>query len=97
LILCFRARSRIEQQLDQPAISYPRTAQRRGVTGWVDISFTVLPNGTVSGIGVMDSEPGGIFDQAATEAVAEWRFEPPVEEGMPVERRVAVRMMFNLQ
>jgi protein TonB len=85
------------QRTNYVAPRYPRTAQRRGVTGWVDISFTVLPDGTVSGIGVMDSEPGGIFDQAATEAVAEWRFEPPVEEGMPVERRVAVRMMFNLQ
>lgn len=85
------------QRTNYVAPRYPRTAQRRGVTGWVDISFTVLADGTVSDIGVMNSEPGGIFDQAATDAVAEWRFEPPVEDGMPVERRVAVRMMFNLQ
>ena len=76
---------------------YPRLAQRRGITGWVDLSFTVLPDGTVADIAVMNSDPGQVFDEAAAGAVAEWRFAPPIEDGMPVEKRVAVRMMFDLQ
>jgi TonB family protein len=76
---------------------YPRMAQRRGITGWVDISFTVTTDGSVTGIEVMNSDPADIFDDSASNAVSEWRFEPPMQNGMPVERRVAVRMMFNLE
>lgn len=85
------------QRTNYVAPRYPRLAQRRGITGWVDVSFTVLPDGTVADVDIMNSDPGQIFDESATSAVAEWRFEPPVEDGMPVEKRVAVRMMFSLQ
>lgn len=85
------------QRTNYVAPRYPRMAQRRGITGWVDISFTVLPDGTVTDVDIMNSDPGDVFDESATQAVAEWRFEPPVEDGMPVQKRVAVRMMFNLQ
>jgi TonB family protein len=76
---------------------YPRVAQRRGITGWVDISFTVSTDGSVTGIEVMNSDPADIFDDSASNAVSEWRFEPPMQGGMPVEKRVAVRMMFSLE
>ena len=76
---------------------YPRTAQRRGITGHVDISFTVTRAGTVESIGILDSQPGDEFDEAASEAVAQWRFEPPMENGVPVDRRVAVRLAFDLE
>lgn len=76
---------------------YPRAAQRRNITGHVDISFTVTAAGTVENIGILDSQPGDEFDEAATEAVAQWRFEPPLENGVPVDRRVAVRLAFDLE
>ncbi|HET6630696.1 MAG TPA: TonB family protein [Woeseiaceae bacterium] len=76
---------------------YPRGAQRRNITGHVDISFTVTADGRVKNIGILDSEPGDEFDEAATEAVAQWRFEPPLENGVPVDRRVAVRLAFDLE
>jgi len=85
------------QRTNYVAPRYPRLAQRRGITGWVDVSFTVLPDGTVADIEVMNSDPGEVFAESASTAVAEWRFEPPVEDGMPVRKRVAVRMMFSLQ
>ena len=76
---------------------YPRTAQRRNITGHVDISFTVTSAGTVENIGILAAEPGDEFNEAATEAVAQWRFEPPMENGVPVDRRVAVRLAFDLE
>ncbi len=76
---------------------YPRLAQRRSITGFVDISFTVTAEGTVEDIGILDSEPGDQFDEAAREAIAQWRFEPPTENGVPVDRRVAVRLAFDLE
>ncbi len=76
---------------------YPRSAQRRNLTGYVDVSFTVTRRGTVENIGILNSEPGDTFDEAATEAIAKWRFEPPMEDGVAVERRVAVRLAFDLE
>ena len=46
---------------------------------------------------IIESSPGTVFDEAATEAVSQWRFDPVVENGDPVEKRVAVRMMFNVE
>jgi TonB family protein len=76
---------------------YPRSAQRRNVTGTVDVSFTVLANGVVGNISILKSTPGTVFDQAAMDAVAQWRFEPTVENGVQVEKRTAIRLAFNLQ
>jgi len=76
---------------------YPRAAQRRNVTGSVDVMFTVSTIGTVTDISVIDAEPGDTFNQAAMNAVAKWRFEPVIENGRAVEKRTAVRLAFNLQ
>ena len=58
--------------------------------------FTVAVDGTVKDVGVRDSMPEGVFDRAATRAVERWEFEPVIEDGRVVERRVGVRMMFAL-
>ena len=76
---------------------YPRSAQRRNITGWVDVSFTVDRSGNVSNVGILDSKPGDVFNEAAAEAVSQWRFEPSIESGRAVEKMVAVRLMFNLE
>jgi periplasmic protein TonB len=79
------------------APQYPRNAQRRSLSGWVDVGFTVTPDGTVSDLEIIDSTPGSVFDQAAADAVEKWRFEPVMENGQAVSRRVAVRMSFSLE
>lgn len=76
---------------------YPRSAQRRNVSGVVDLAFTVTATGAVSDVEVTHSEPGTLFDAAAIEAVEQWEFEPPMDNGTPVQKRVAVRMSFALQ
>jgi outer membrane biosynthesis protein TonB len=45
----------------------------------------------------MHAEPGETFNQAAIDAVAQWRFEPVIENGVAVDKRTAVRLSFNLQ
>jgi protein TonB len=76
---------------------YPRTAQRKNASGWVDLGFTVAQDGTVHTIEIIESSPGAIFDDAAIEAVSQWRFEQVIENGDPVEKRAAVRIMFSLE
>ncbi len=79
------------------APKYPRAAERRSQSGWVDVVFVVTTEGTTSNIEVIGSEPGDLFVNAATRAVAKWEFEPVVENGQLVEKRAGVRMMFAIE
>jgi protein TonB len=76
---------------------YPRAAQRRGLSGWVDVIFTVDIDGTVTDISIRDSNPGVTFVNSAVSAVEDWEFEPVVENGVAVQKRAAVRMMFAVE
>ena len=76
---------------------YPRAAQRRGDSGWVDIVFTVALDGTVKDVEARNSQPEGTFENAAIRAVEKWTFEPVIENGQAVEKRAGIRMMFALE
>jgi protein TonB len=76
---------------------YPRAAQRRGISGWVDVAFTVDIDGTVTDVSVRDSNPGVTFVSSAVNAVEDWEFEPVIENGVAVQKRAAVRMMFAVE
>ena len=79
------------------APKYPRAAQRRNQSGWVDVVFIVTTDGSVRSIDVRDSNPGDTFVNAAVRAVERWEFEPVVENGVFIEKLVGVRMMFALE
>ena len=79
------------------APKYPRSAERRGLSGWVDVIFTVTREGTVDAVSIRDSEPDDVFVNAATRAVERWEFEPVIENGVAVERQVGVRLMFAIE
>jgi TonB family protein len=79
------------------APKYPRTAQRRGLSGWVDVMFTVDIDGTVTDIEIRDSNPGDTFVKSATNAVEDWEFEPVIENGVAIQERAAVRMLFAIE
>ena len=79
------------------APKYPRAAQRRGLSGWVDIIFTVDIDGSVADVSVRDSNPGDTFVNSAIDAVEKWEFEPVIEDGVAVQKRAAVRMMFAIE
>jgi len=77
---------------------YPTRAASRGVEGWVRVQFTITPAGAVTDATVTDSEPKGMFDRAALEAVSRWKYNPKVENGTAVERRgVQVLLSFQLE
>jgi protein TonB len=79
------------------APKYPRTAQRRGLSGWVDMQFSVDIDGTVTDIEIRDSNPGDTFVKSATNAVEDWEFEPVIENGVAIQKRAAVRMLFAIE
>ena len=79
------------------APKYPRAAQRRNMSGWVDLVFTVDIDGSVQDISIRESNPGITFVNAAVSAVEDWKFEPVIESGTAVRKRAAVRMLFALE
>ena len=68
------------------APEYPPRAIARGIEGWVQVQFTVTTIGTVKDAIVVAAEPRKTFDDAALKAIARWRYNPKVENGVAVER-----------
>ena len=76
------------------APKFPASTRNRNIDGWVELEFTVLPDGTTSDIVVTNSNPRRTFDNAAINAVAQWRYQPVMRDGKAVEQRAAVRIRF---
>lgn len=57
---------------------YPRRAQERGISGYVLLEFTVTELGTVEDIVVIEAEPKGYFERAATRAARKFKYKPKV-------------------
>ncbi len=73
---------------------YPEAARKRGVEGWVELAFTVMPNGTVDDVEVRNASPANVFDDAAMRAIRQWRFEPVERNGEKIPQRAMVRLKF---
>jgi len=76
---------------------YPQQALERLVSGWVEMEFTVMKDGTVQNVVVIESQPRRTFDNAAMAAMRRWRFQPVQRDGEAVEQRASMRMRFTAQ
>ena len=77
---------------------YPQQAVQRGISGWVEVMFTITPAGTVKNPRITSFHPSQVFNRAALAAVRKWRYAPKIENGQPVERNgVAVRLQFRIK
>ena len=76
---------------------YPPQAKDRGIEGWSLVQFTVTKEGRVKDIVILDGQPKGIWDRATLRAVANWRYQPALKDGKPVETRgMKARVNFEL-
>lgn len=64
---------------------YPRRALSRGIEGYVIVEFTVTKQGTTKDIKVVEANPSGVFDRAAVQAAAKFKYKPRVIDGQPIE------------
>jgi len=64
---------------------YPRRANERGIEGYVIVELTVSEDGTVpaSSIVIIEAEPKGYFERAATKAATKFKYKPKVVNGKP--------------
>ena len=74
---------------------YPAQALANGVSGKVVLLVDIDAQGNPTAVEVESSRPAGVFDQAAIDAVREWKFEPALEDGKPVASQVLVPVNFE--
>ncbi len=77
--------------------AYPSKALNQNVEGWVDLEFTLDVQGGIREITVKSAVPTGVFEKAAVDAVAKWRYQPVTRNGVAVEQRSAIRVQFKLE
>ena len=65
---------------------YSPRAQSRGIDGWVQLEFTITPQGTVTDVKIIDAEPRGYFERSAKRAVQKYKYKPKVMDGKAVSR-----------
>jgi TonB family protein len=82
--------------LERRAPDFPEGARAVGMEGYVDVVLTVMRDGRTGWVRVRRAEPAGLFEQAALEAVRDWRFAPPEGSGGPVECTITTRVRFAL-
>ena len=68
---------------------YPAAAKAEGIYGIVIVEAGINESGVVEDVRVLKPLPGGL-DQAAVDAIKQWRFEPGTVDGRPVP------VLFNL-
>ena len=74
---------------------YPAIARRMGVQGDVIVRATITPEGDVTDIVVVRSIR--LLDEAAVEAVRQWKFDPATQDGVPIAVEATLTVTFQLQ
>jgi protein TonB len=75
---------------------YPPRCLRMGIEGRVKVRVLVGENGRPQEVTVGESSGEAALDQAAMDAVREWRFEPAKRNGVPVRAWAVVPVEFKL-
>ncbi len=82
--------------LNNPAPYYPQSAKRRGVQGKVFLSVVVKVDGTPASVQISRSSGSSDLDEAALDAVKQWKFIPARSNGKFVEAGVVVPVEFKI-
>jgi len=75
---------------------YPPRCLRMGIEGNVRVRVLVGENGRPQEVTIGQSSGESALDEAAMEAVRQWRFEPARRNGMPVRAWAAIPIEFKL-
>jgi protein TonB len=77
-------------------IEYPSSALSKKIEGQVKVGYVVTPKGMVSELEVLEATPPGVFDRAATDAVARLRYKPVLVAGKPIAVSTKMLVIFRL-
>ena len=79
----------------RPPLEYPAQAAKNGIKGYVVIRILIGKNGTVEVAKVIESQPEDVFDQAALDAIYQWRFSPAKYKNKPVKMWAKQKIKFQ--
>jgi len=92
-----------DETVDQPpqasfqaAPVFPPRARARGIEGFVVFSLLIGVTGEIEQIEVIEASPEGVFEEAATQGISQWRFEPALYQGQAVRAWAKQRIRFDL-
>jgi len=75
---------------------FPSIEAMRNQTGMLLAQLRVEPDGSVSGVNVLQKVQPQI-DAAATDALKQWRFEPPTRDGKPVVAYMIMTTLYRIE
>jgi TonB family protein len=73
---------------------YPERARQNGITGTVRLHVILAKDGTMKQLEVVSGHP--LLQQAALDAVRQWRYQPTLLNGSPVEVDTTIDIIFSL-
>jgi TonB family protein len=73
---------------------YPARANERRIEGWVDVEFTIMPDGSTRDITVTNASHETYFRREAVAAAEQWKFEPRIFMNRAIEQRSYTRIRF---
>ena len=76
---------------------YPCVAKEEKIEGRVFVRFVVDTDGRAQEPEVIAAEPAGVFESAALEAIALYKFEPALTNGTPVNCIAKMPIDFKLE
>jgi len=88
----------LNQEAIPMLISEPRWPREATTGGSVRLCFTIMPDGRVADVAVVNSEPRNVFSKTARRAVYKWKFKPSYVDGQAIEQsNMCYTMEFRLE
>jgi len=80
----------------QAPMVFPPRARAQGIEGYVVFSLLIGITGEIEQLEIVESYPDGVFDEAATQGINQWKFEPATYQGQTVRAWAKQRIRFDL-
>ncbi len=82
--------------LNNPAPYYPLSAKRKSIQGKVLLNVVVKTDGTAASVNISRSSGHDVLDEAALDAVKQWKFLPARSKGQLIQASVIVPIEFKI-
>jgi len=82
--------------LRQVKPEYPASAQQQGIEGSIVMRAVIGVDGGLLGLSVINTAADPVLAKAAADAVSQWRYQPTLLNGMPVEVVTTITVNFRL-
>jgi periplasmic protein TonB len=83
-------------RLNKLDVEYPMRPLQNKIEGWVEISYTVGTDGSVSNIKIVNAAPARTFEASASRAVSRLRYQPVIQGGKAISVGTQLRIVYRV-